>query len=123
VGYTGVDLFEARGSEGEPAITLRSIYQTLRTTGARIRLLPGDPMSAMARAANSMGKVDLVVASSTVERDSLARAWFYVPRILKEDSLVVWEQSGGPAGATGFRLLSAKHVEELARRAGRLRAA
>ncbi|MGQ9574022.1 MAG: hypothetical protein ACUVUC_01765 [Thermoguttaceae bacterium] len=120
--YTGVDPFEARAPETQPGLSLKAAYQMLRATGARIRLLPGDPFAALSRAANSLGKVDLVVVSAAVEPANLSKAWFYVPRLLHAHSLVVWERLAADR-RPGFRVGSLRHVEELARRAGPRRAA
>lgn len=121
--YTGVDEFEARCGDDGPAVPLKSAYQMLRRTGARVRLLPGDPLAAISRAANNMAKVDLLVISSSVNRESLGRAWLYVPRLLDNASLVVYEQLQRTGKGAGFRVLSARHVGELAQRGAGRRAA
>ena len=121
--YVGVDQFEARATDEEAGLPLKAAYQMLRRTGARVRLLPGDPLTAISRAANSMAKVDLLVVSGGLSRPSLASAWLYIPRLLSDQSLVVqgrFDESGRPAG---FRVVSARHVEELAMRAAGRRAA
>jgi len=121
--YVGVDQFEARATDEEAGLPLKAAYQMLRRTGARVRLLPGDPLTAISRAANSMAKVDLLVVSGGLSRPSLASAWLYIPRLLSDQSLVVqgrFDESGRP---TGFRVVSARHVEELAMRAAGRRAA
>ena len=123
VRYAGVDQFEARGPEDGPGMPLKSAYQTLRATRASIRLLPGDPLAAISRAANSMAKVDLLVVSAAHDLRGLARTWLYVPRMLHERSLVVCEQTAACDRKAGFRILSAQHVEELAQRAAGRRAA
>jgi hypothetical protein len=123
VRYAGVDQFEARVSGDGPGIPLKSAYQMLRATGANVRLLPGDPFSAISRAANSMAKVDLLVVSSGLDAQSLGQTWRYVSRILHGQSLVVCEQPKVGSRRAGFRILSARHVEELAERARGRRAA
>jgi hypothetical protein len=123
VRYTGIDQFEARGAEDGPGIPLKSVYQILRATSANVRLLPGDPFGALSRAANSMAKVDLLVVSAGLDLHSLGQAWRYVPRILHDRSLVVYERAEVAGRRACFRVLSARHVEELAQRAAGRRAA
>ncbi len=115
--YVGVDPFEDRRPDDGPGVPLKTAYQVLRGTGAQVRLLPGDPWSAMSRAANSMSGVDLLVVSAGWGRASLARAWLYVPRVLRAQSLVVHQQSDATGQPAGFRVLLPRHVEELAQRA------
>ena len=43
--YTGIDLFESR-PECEPRLALKDAFGGLRATGAKTRLVPGDPYSA-----------------------------------------------------------------------------
>src|SRR5687768_15832048 len=47
--YTGIDLFEAREPTAPASISLKEAYRLLRATPARIRLAPGDPLSALSR--------------------------------------------------------------------------
>jgi hypothetical protein len=89
--YSGIDLFEAR-PRCRPGMTLKQAHQFLCQTGVRLRLLPGDPYSALARQANTLGGTDLVVIASDVDLESLARAWFYLPRMLHPESLVLCEE-------------------------------
>jgi len=75
--YTGIDLFEARG-EG---------------AGVKVRLVPGDPFSALSRTANASAGQDLILISADQDRESLARAWFYVPRMMHPGTLVLLEET------------------------------
>src|SRR6185369_13478799 len=43
VWYTAVDLFEMRPAEVLPGVALKLAHRDLQTTGAKVRLLPGDP--------------------------------------------------------------------------------
>jgi len=90
--YTGLDLFEARTSADGPGMTLKLAHRHLGTTGARIRLVPGNPFSALARIANVLGPLDIIVVSSGLEPRSLFKAWFYVPRLLHERSRVFLQE-------------------------------
>jgi predicted O-methyltransferase YrrM len=93
VRYTGIDEFESRGSDAVEGLTLKHAYQCLRQTQAAIQLVPGDPLAALTRTANSLTATDLLVISCDVDADSLLRAWWYVPRMLHRGSLVYVEES------------------------------
>lgn len=93
--YTGIDLFEIRPPQLGPMLSLKRVYQNLRQTHARIRLYPGDPWTVLSQRANQLGPVDLLVVSSSVDPKSMAKAWFYIPRMLHPDSLVLVEHRTG----------------------------
>ena len=91
VEYTGIDLFEARG-QAAGVLSLKAAHRVLKPLAERVRLLPGDPYMALSMAANSLSNTDLLVISADQDADSLARAWFYVPRMLHAQTLVLQEQ-------------------------------
>jgi len=122
ISYTGIDLFEARSPCDGPGMTLKMAHRFLQATGARIRLVPGDPFAALAQTANSLGLIDLVVISGNVESASLARAWFYLPRTLHGRSLVLAERRLPSAGVV-IREIPAAEVHSLAWAATSRRAA
>ncbi len=93
VRYTGIDLFESRPSS-TPGVTIKCAYRTLKPLGANVQLVPGDPYSALARCANSLTSTDLLIIAADQDEASLSRAWFYVPRMLSERSLVYLEKIG-----------------------------
>jgi hypothetical protein len=98
--YTGVDLFESRISAPGSGLSLKIAYQKLVTTGAHIRLVPGDAFSAIARIANSLQGVDLAVISGDQPPEILRQVWFYFPRMLHAQSQVFLQkpcQSGESA--------------------------
>lgn len=102
--YTGIDLFEARPpSLGDP-LPIKDVYRSLRQTGAQIRLYPGDPCTVLGQRANSLGRIDLLIVSHPTNRKSMAKAWFYIPRMLHPESIVLVEDRSGGSG--GFRRLS-----------------
>ena len=90
--YTGIDLFESRGADASVGLSLIEAHRMLKATGPNVQLVPGDPFSALARIANSLGRADLVVISADQDESSLRRAWFYIPRILHAGSVVFIEQ-------------------------------
>jgi hypothetical protein len=97
VQFTGIDLFEER--HGEQSIyPLKDAYRQLRETAARVRLIPGDAHGALVRAANTLSQVDLVLISAEVNKASLAAAWFYLPRTLSKNAVVLWADGTLPDG-------------------------
>lgn len=113
VEFTGVDLFELRPQTGAEGVSLRLAHRQLAKTGARVRLVPGDPLSALSRVANGLGPQDLVLISADQDRDSLAAAWFYVPRLLTPATQVYLEEAAEGHAAT-WRLLSHEEIATLA---------
>ena len=111
--YTGLDWFDARPSQLEP-LTLKQTHCTLQTTGAQVRLVPGPPGHSLAAVANAHQNTDLIIISPPVSDADLQRAWFYVPRMLRNQSIVLREHLGAD-GQAAFTKLSAS---ELAERAG-----
>ncbi|HOM15706.1 MAG TPA: hypothetical protein PK777_12015 [Thermoguttaceae bacterium] len=93
--YTGIDLFETTPPQFGKRIPLKEVYRTLRQTGAQIRLYPGDPWTVLSQRANYLGPVDLLLVSSQVDSKSMAKAWFYIPRMLRPDSQVFVEHRSG----------------------------
>jgi len=91
--YTGIDLFEARGEGAAPGLSLKAAHTKLSTTGVKVRLVPGDPFSALSRTANASAGQDLILISADQDRESLARAWFYVPRMMHPGTLVLLEET------------------------------
>jgi hypothetical protein len=120
IAYTAVDLFETSPA-GRPALGLKKAHQLLSATGAKIQLVPGDPFSALARMANSLMGTDLLIVSAYQLGESLDRAWFYVPRMLHDNSVVLLEEPATD-GTTSFRQLAkseivTKYVGDMKRRA------
>ncbi|MBX7167889.1 MAG: hypothetical protein K1X74_16265 [Pirellulales bacterium] len=118
--YSGIDLFEAR-NDGE-GVAIKEMHRLLSPTGAKFRLIPGDPFSALSRKANDLPKAELVVISSTVDKQSLAKAWFYLPRLLEKHSLVMREEIDEEL-RVDFDELDRAEVERLAAKANGRKAA
>lgn len=116
--YTGIDLFEARGNS-VPGLTLKQAYARLQHDRVQIKLVPGDPLMALSRAANSLTGTDLVIISLTERGDALDQAWRYVPRMLHDDSLVYLEVPGKKPGETRFTLLKPIEIARLAKESQR----
>jgi hypothetical protein len=113
VQYTGVDLFEARPAIS-PGMTLKRAHRVLRATGAQVRLIPGDPLTALARAANSLANTDFVVIAADQDCNSVTQAMFYLPRMIHADSQVFVEEPISGTTATQFRRLLPLEISQLA---------
>jgi hypothetical protein len=116
--YTGIDLFECRPAS-RPQLALKQAYHDLRATGHTIRLLPGDPYSALARSANALTGTDLVLIAAGLDEASLERAWRYVPRMLHDQSLMFQQSPIGDKGLHAWRLMPLQEIQRLAATAGK----
>lgn len=92
VRYTGIDLFESR-PESEPQISLLAMHKQLNKTGAKVKLVPGDPESATARVANSLAGTDLILLTCKQSLDELDRFWFFLPRMVHDQSTLLFRES------------------------------
>lgn len=122
VRYLGVDLFEGRPADAEPGLSLKEAHKLMQASGAKVQFLPGDPYSALARGANSNTGVELMLISAEQDPESLARAWFYVPRMLAPGAVVLIE---GPTstGDSDWRQVGDDELQRLATPPARQRAA
>jgi len=121
VQYAGIDAYDAR-PDGMQRLSLKETYRRLRATGAQVRLVPGDTLSSLARTANVLSGTDLVIVSADQEPAAMESAWFYLPRMLHEGSLVL-QESGAGTGRQTFRPVEPLEVHRRARTGSRRRAA
>lgn len=112
--FTGLDLYDAR-PEGHAALGLKQTHQVLQPTTAAVRLVPGSPAGSLPAIANAHQNTDLLLISHLVDEGELDRAWYYVPRMLHDRSLVLREVRDAD-GRSRFTPLS---LSELAVRADR----
>ena len=119
--YTGLDLFEARSQTDGPGMSLKAAHRSLRATGATIQLTPGDPLGALARIANTLGKVDLLIFSACMPMNQ-PESWWFVPRLLHDQTKICIEQRVAN-GQTTLRWTSPDEVHRFAATANRRRAA
>jgi hypothetical protein len=120
--YTGIDPFEDRTAQDGPGVTLKLAHRLLRRTGATVRLVPGDPLDGLARTANALGKIDLLVISARLGPARLAPAWFFVPRLLHQQTLV-FRETALAGGRRSAALMPHDEIAALAGAASRRRAA
>jgi hypothetical protein len=119
--YAAVDLFEAR-SPNAVGWSLKEAHRQLTRAGVHFRLAPGEPFAALARCANALTNTDLLVIGADNDPDSLERAWFYIPRMLHERSLVFVEEQNG-AGRRLFRRWNTAEILQSSQSETRRRAA
>ena len=96
-------------------MTFKQAHQLLKATGATIRLVPGNAFSALARMANDVTETDLLIIGADQNQAALAKAWFYVPRMLHAHSLVCLHEGSDEAESSYFRIVER---DEANRRAG-----
>jgi hypothetical protein len=123
IGYAGIDLFETRNPGGQPGVTLKQAFQLLRPMGARIRLIPGDPFSALSQVANLLAATDLLVISADLDPASLAQAWYFVPRMLHAQSRVFLAQATARDESSRLLQLTPGQIDHFVRSASHRRAA
>ena len=121
VSHTGLDWFDAR-SKPLAQLSVKDAHRILRGTGANVRLVPGEPSGSLPAIANAHQNTDLILISAAVADDDLKSAWFYVPRMLHQRSVVLRETQLGASDPT-FEWLSLTQIAEWAGRSGRRRAA
>ncbi len=109
VRYTGVDQFDAR-VEGQKKLQLIDMHRRLKSTQAKIQLVPGDLQSAISRIANSHVRTDMIIISSGYDQAALDATWFYFPRMLHSGSLVLIQ----PGAGQPFQSMTRLEVEKLA---------
>jgi hypothetical protein len=112
VRYAGIDLFEARPAIA-PGMTLKRAHRIFSATGAKVRLIPGDPSTALARSANMMANTDLVVIAADQDPTSVAQGMFYLPRMLHADSRVFMEEPVAGTSKTEFHRLLPLEIARL----------
>ncbi len=108
ISYSGIDLFEMRPG----GLKLKDAYRTLKATGARVRLIPGEFTSALAMKANDLIGTDLVIISADQNIGNGDAAWFYVPRMLHAASHVLIETAD--AEKSTFREMNREEIHRAA---------
>ena len=90
--YCGIDLFEARPEGG---VSLKDAHQSLSKTGAKIRLVPGDVMSALGRTANVLTNTDLLIFDANNSQAEVEHAFHFLPRMVHEKTAIARYDSAG----------------------------
>lgn len=119
--YVGLDRFEDQAESAGLRLTLKEAHRLFGGAGVRARLVPGDPPESLVRVANSLGKVDMLILPAGMDAPAMARTWFFVPRMLHQDSIVFIERAE-PDGRLRLDVLPPQTIDGLAA-AGSLRRA
>jgi hypothetical protein len=108
VSYCGLDRFDDRAS-GDRALSLKQAYKSLHATGAQIRLMPGPVATSLSAVANSCPNTDLLLIAAFIGDRDMQGGWFYLPRMLRENSLV-FRRMAGEASEPSLRRLTASDL-------------
>lgn len=107
--FAGVDLFEGRRN-ATTVMSLKDAHRKLQSDQAEIRLVPGEPVTALTRLANELRGTDLVVISADTAEAGLASCWHLLSRILHKDSQI-WREEAGTRG-TRFQVLGPADIRD-----------
>lgn len=123
--YIGIDQFEARPKSEPGGLTLKEAHSQLRATPAKVQVVPGDPLSALSRVANSLKEIDLVIIAHDQQGESLDRSWFFLPRTLHANTLVLQEvlEGEGEKATMKFVVVERAEIDSRAQQFVRKRAA
>jgi hypothetical protein len=121
VQYTALDWFEARPPLAA-RLSLKEAYRVLRPTEVTLRLVPGSPAESLAAVSNAHQNTDLILISTTVSDDDLQAAWFFVPRMLHHQTIVLRERQSSTVEPS-FEWFTHSQLAEWAGRSGGRRAA
>ncbi len=113
VRYQGIDLFEGR-EKPIAGLTLRDAHRLLSTTGAKVRVLPGECQTTITRQANQIGAVDFLVVTNPTTSSEFENCWFFLPRMLTENGKLYLRHLG--SGELRYQILTRVEVEQLASR-------
>lgn len=89
--YTGIDLFEARSTKAA-SLSLREAYKLLRMPGVYVRLIPGEPVTAMTLSSATLSQTDLIVIDSDISESSMAAAWKLILPTMNKQTRVFWQR-------------------------------
>jgi predicted O-methyltransferase YrrM len=121
--YIAIDPFEDRPAGGGQGLSLIDAHRLLKSSGARVKLIPGDPWEVLVRSANHLGPVDLLIFSADDRRaEQYPEFWFYVPRLLHEKS-AVFRESAAVEGQKLIQRIGRQDILAWAAAAPRRRAA
>jgi hypothetical protein len=118
VQYIGIDPFEGRTDADGPGLSLIDAHRKLKQSEAKIKLIPGDPCDALARSANLLHDIDLLLIAVECGEERLRRLCFFLPRMMHDRSIVLMED-----GKKGFRQLESSEIRRLGEVSQRRKAA
>lgn len=113
IDYLGIDMFEGRPNQD--GVPLKAAHKLLHSLGAKAKLVPGDAAMALPRVANGFTQVDLLIISADQETTALQSALTWIPRMLHEKSLVLWETKDAATGNLSYQRMNMAQVTQFAR--------
>jgi len=108
--FLGIDMFEGR--ENRDGISLKSAHSQMARLNIKAKLVPGTASMALPRVANGFRDADLVIISADQSRDDVLSSMSWLPRMIEDESLVLWESSD--KGRLSFKRYSKTQIEALA---------
>jgi hypothetical protein len=117
VHYVGLDRFEGRLPTDPPGVTLKQAHQRLHAL-AKVQLVPGNADGSLARLCNHLGVFDLVLVSADNDPRHLERIWFFIQRLVNDQTTVLVEHEAG-----AWKRVAKDRIDELAARTVLKRAA
>lgn len=105
-------MFEGRTDQA--GIPLKTAHKLLHGLGAKAKLVPGEAMMALPRVANSFTGVDLLVIAADQEAAGVEAALGWIPRMLHEKTLVLWEKQNQGTGNLSFDRYTSAQISEMA---------
>jgi len=113
VHYTGIDLFEAQ-PESTPHLKLKEAHRLLTRSGAKTRLIPGEGIATLAAQANNLLATDVLIIPQQAFEVASPANWFYIPRMLHAQSLILRQIPGATEKETRFAEVSYAEICKLA---------
>jgi len=112
--YVGIDLFESRPAS-TPGMTLKRAHRMLRCEGAAVRLFPGSADAALTALANRVTEVGVIVIEGDPSFHRRARCIPFLPRMLADGALLLWDDPGDSGREAPFSECSAAEIRTWAR--------
>ncbi len=81
--YYAVDMFDTR-PQGAPKLTLKQAHASIKHERVQVQLIPGDPLSAITRVANTVRNLDCIIISGDQNQALIDEAWRYLPRMISD---------------------------------------
>ncbi len=121
--YVGLDRFEGRLPGDPPGVSLKEAHRRLHAL-ARVQLVPGNVDASLSRVCNHLGTFDLVLVSADNDPRHLERTWFFIQRLIGQQTAVLVETGKATGGrGTIWKPIDRQQVDALAARTVLKRAA
>lgn len=105
--YYAVDMFDTR-PQGVPKFTLKQAHATIKHERVQVQLIPGDPLSAITRVANTVKDLDCIIISGDQNQTLVDEAWRYLPRMINTTTILFRETP--LAKGSEFKILGHKEI-------------